>query len=44
MRFTGGGVTVLCPLARHFIYCLVLVQHGKTGNSPDMTDHLLTEM
>ena len=39
-RLTAGGVTVLCPLARHFIHCLVLVQPRKT--CPDMTKKLLT--
>ena len=36
LRLTG--VTVLCPCARHFINCLVLVQPRKTGNHPDMTE------
>ena len=34
--------TVLCPLARHFILCLFLVQPRKT--CPDMTEKLLTGM
>ena len=34
--------TVLCPLAIHFILCLVLVQPRKTH--PDMTEKLLTGM
>ena len=38
----GGGVTVLCPSAGHFIHCLVLIQSGKTH--PDMTEKLLTPM
>ena len=29
-----GGVAVLCPWARHFIYCLALVQHLKIIISP----------
>ena len=29
---------MLCPLARHFFRCLVLVQPRKTGNCPDMTE------
>ena len=33
---------MLCPLARHFIRCLVLVQPRKTENRPDMTEKLLT--
>ena len=32
------GVTVLCPIARHFIGCLVLVQPRKTR--PNMTEKL----
>ena len=28
------GVTVLCPSARHFTCCRVLVYHWKTGNHP----------
>ena len=31
-------VTVLCPCARHFIRCLVLVQPRKTGQCPNMTE------
>ena len=34
--------TVLCPLARHYILCLVLVQPRKTANSPNMTKKLFT--
>ena len=41
---TAGGATVLCPSARHFILCLVLVQSRKMGNCPDMTKTLLTGM
>ena len=26
---TTGGVTLLCPWAKHVIRCLILVQHGK---------------
>ena len=37
---TGG--TALCPWARHFILCLVLVQLRKTY--PDMTEKMLTGM
>ena len=33
---TTGGVTVLCSWARHFIRCLILVQHRKTRL--DMTE------
>ena len=40
-RLTGG--TVLCPWARRFTLCLVLVQPRKTGNFPDMTERLLME-
>ena len=29
-RLTVSGGNMLCPLARHFIYCLALVQHKKT--------------
>ena len=32
--------TVLCPFARHFISCLLLVQTRKTGNHPDMKEKL----
>ena len=38
------GGTVLCPLARHFILCLVLVQPRKTGKHPDMAEKLFTGM
>ena len=38
LSLTGG--TVLCPWARHFILCLVLVQPRKTF--PDITETLLT--
>ena len=37
---TAGVVTVLCPLARHIIGCLVLVQPRKT--CADITEMLLT--
>ena len=37
LRLAASGVTVLCPLARHFIRCLVLVQPRKKENRPDMT-------
>ena len=33
---------MLCPSARHFIHCLVLVQPRKTDNHADMTENLLT--
>ena len=36
LSLTGG----MCPWARHFIFCLVLVQTWKTH--PDMTEKLLT--
>ena len=36
------GGTVLCPGARHFILCLVLVQPKNTGNHSDMTEKSLT--
>ena len=36
--FTGG--IALCTGARHFILCLVLVQHKKTR--PDMAEKMLT--
>ena len=42
-RLTAGGVSVLCPQARHFILCLALVQHRKTGHCPNVTEKLLTE-
>ena len=38
------GDTVLCPWARHFILCLVLVQPRKTGKCPYMAEKLLTGM
>ena len=44
-RVAGSGLTggtVLCPWARQFIPCLVLVQPRKTGNCLDMTENLLT--
>ena len=34
---TAGGVNVLCPLARYFIRCLVLVLPRKTRH--DMTEN-----
>ena len=34
--------SLLCPSARHVIHCLLLVQHTKTGNRPDITEDLLT--
>ena len=37
---TAGRVFVLCPSARHFIRCLVLVQPRITG--PNMTEKMLT--
>ena len=40
LSLTGG--TGLCPWARHFIFCLVMVQLKKT--SPGMTKKLLTGM
>ena len=40
LSLTGG--TVLCPLARHYILCLVLVQPRKTRL--DITEKLLTGM
>ena len=40
LSLTGG--TVLCPLARHYILCLVLVQPRKTRL--DITEKLLTWM
>ena len=36
--------TVLCPWARYFILCLLLVQPRKTGKWPNMTETLLTGM
>ena len=42
LRLTRG--TALCPCAKHFILCLVLVQHRKTGYHPDMTENSLTGM
>ena len=33
---------MLCPYARHFIFCLALVQPSKTGNGLNMTEILLT--
>ena len=41
-RLTRGNA--LCPCARHFILCLVLVQPRKTGNHPKMAEKLLTGM
>ena len=41
-RLTVGEVTVLCPIAGHFISCLELVQPRKTENHLDMTEKLLT--
>ena len=38
LSLTGG--TVSCPLARHFILCLVLVQPRNTH--PHMTEKMLT--
>ena len=29
-----------CPSTRHFICCLVLVQHRKTGKCSDMTEKI----
>ena len=29
---------MLCPWARYFIHCLILIQSRKTGNCPDMTE------
>ena len=42
MSLTWG--TVLCPLARHFILCLVMFQPRKTrpDQGPDLTEKLLT--
>ena len=40
LSLTASTVTVLCPLARYFISCLVLVQPRK--NHPDMTEKMLT--
>ena len=37
---TAGGVTMLCPPARHIIRCLVLVQPRNT--CPKMTEKSLT--
>ena len=39
---TDCGVPVLCPWARHFIHCLVLVQPRKTGNRSNITEMLLS--
>ena len=39
---TNGRVAELCPWARHFIRCFVLVQRRKTENCPNMTKKLLT--
>ena len=39
---TIGGVTMLCPRARHFIHSLVLFQHRNTENRLDKTGKLLT--
>ena len=36
---TDGGVPVLCPWARHFIHCLLLVQPRKTG--PNITETIV---
>ena len=36
------GVTVLCPRARHFNRCLILVKPRKTRYYPDMTEKLFT--
>ena len=38
--FIASGVTVLCPWARHFIRCLVLVQAKETH--PNMPEKVLT--
>ena len=38
LQITAGEVTVLCPRARHFIRCLVLVQPRKTGNKLSQHD------
>ena len=40
LSLTGG--TGLCPGARHFILCLVMVQPRTTR--PDMTENMLTGM
>ena len=42
LRLTDGGVIVLCPSARHFIYCLVLAQPRKTCHN--LTEKFLTGM
>ena len=39
---TAGGVTVLCPSARHVVHCQLQLQPRKT--CPDMTEKLLTGM
>ena len=53
LNFTGdqrvaslrlSRITVFCPLARHIICSLVLLQTRKTGNCPDVTEKLLTGM
>ena len=36
------GDTALCPIARHFILNLVLVQPWNTVNHPDIIGKLLT--
>ena len=36
-RLTGD--TVLCPCAKHFILCLVLVKPRMTGSRPHMTEN-----
>ena len=33
--------TKVCPLARHFILCLVLIQPRKTGNPHEMTAEIV---
>ena len=38
------GDTELCPWARHFILSLIVVQPKKTGNRPNITDNLLSDM
>ena len=41
VRDSPPAQSMLCPSARHVIYCSLLVQPMKTGNRPSITEHLL---
>ena len=41
VRDSPPAQSILCPVARHVIYCSLLVQAMKTGKRPNITEHLL---